>query len=181
MICTLISQPRGLTTKGDLIRKSFDIHSPPLFFSSAHFILRKACAWPDLPPLARGLNSGKPATQEMWIQEKKPPFQALRDPFSTNYSKCLRQASSPGASDGGSRAKAAGAPSLVFSEIFLILMFSLPYSPLGPLWKPEHETKYSLKNELSVTKSYNITAYVIILQIANIYGFLNHGKGICIL
>lgn len=88
MICTLIPQPRGLTTRGDLIKKSFDIHSPPLFFSSAHFILRKACAPPDLPPLASGLNSGKSATQEMWIQgKKKPPFQGLRDPFSTNYSK----------------------------------------------------------------------------------------------
>lgn len=88
MICTLIPQPRGLTTRGDLIKKSFDIHSPSLFFSSAHFILRKACAPPDLPPLASGLNSGKSATQEMWIQgKKKPPFQGLRDPFSTNYSK----------------------------------------------------------------------------------------------
>lgn len=56
-------------------------------------------------------------------------FQALRDPFSTNYSKCLRQASSAGASDGGSWAEAAGASSLVFSEIFFIFMFSLPTSP----------------------------------------------------
>lgn len=45
-------------------------------------------------------------------------FQAHRDAFSTNYSKCLRQEPSPEANDDGSRTKAAGAFLLSFLKYF---------------------------------------------------------------
>lgn len=75
----------------------------------------------DSPPLARGLHSRKPATQEMWIQGKKPPFKPLgTDPFSANEdSECLRQASSPEAKDIGQAPKLQGTPLLCSLKYFL--------------------------------------------------------------
>lgn len=174
MICTLIPQPRGLTTRRDLIRTSCD--TPFLSFLSVHFILRKACAPPDLPSLASGLNPRNPATKEMCIQGKKPPFKPpgmlsvliIANVWGRHQVLKLVMV--------GQGPKPQGPRSQVSWNIFDLNYPFIPSSPWGPSCKSEHKDKIWFEKHIIVTNAYTTTAYLIILLIASIYGLLKQRK-----
>lgn len=153
-ICTLIPQPGGLTTRRGLIRKCFDI--PSLSFHLGPTSWGKLMPT-DLPPLARGLHSRKPATQEMWIQGKN----LLSAPWGRTFLVLIRTVNGLGSIRSWSQAlrsgtKAAGDTPLVFSEILFILISYLHEDPHA-CW--ERRIKHVLQNAV-LTNAYIITTHV---------------------
>lgn len=114
----------------------------------------------------------------MSIQGKKPPFKPPGSLLVLVTANFFAQASSPEASDGRSRTKAAVSFPLGFSEIFFIFIFSLCHLQEDPHVSQNMRIKYGLKNAVFLTNAYKTTVYVIILLIANIYGLLCHWKAL---
>lgn len=174
MICTVIPQPRGLTTSRDLIRKSFDT----LFLSSFHLLtssrekpvpLQICLFWPE-PKLMGASHTGNMDSGE------EASFQAPRDTFSTNYSKCLRQAPSLETTDGGSRTEATGPPSWVSWNIFYLNFSFIPSSPWRLSCKSEHEDKIWFVKHCPCNKYTYYNSLSNNITNTSIYELLKHGK-----
>ena len=114
----------------------------------------------------------------MSIQGKKPPFKPPGSHSVLVTANFFAQESSPEPSDGRSRTKGAVSFPLVFSEIFLIFIFSLCHLQEDPHVSQNTRIKYGLKNAVFLTNACKTTVYVTMLLIANIYGLLCHWKAL---